>query len=307
MAGLSIEDLPAIPNFRLEQVSGNGRGCETEEDARREDRRRVQLLRSTAKQATKTSNRRAAEELADLLDYRDGEPPESMASKLYVRGVREPVIAHLQRLLASTSLTIATVHLEPARQELGGGCLTDLDPPTESDVLRAALNEKGLASLSGGAILFQDLEHEAAADLWRGGRHGLVFGEKVAAFDALRNTRNYRPRLQEGNARHTSRIRIIRNISNLDYHLTYLFKGSIYGRWEGCIEGRRVRSGKRRIPGHRHSQALLWLHRHSVDDLCQLIGMRVGTEGFFFTNDRPEGQPDASARPGNRSRRCKSE
>lgn len=288
MVGLSIKDLPLIPSFTLEQLSGNGRGCETEEDARREDRRRVQLLRSTAKQATIIGNRRAAEELADLLDYRDGEPPESLASKLHMRGVREPVIAHLQRLLASTSLTIATVHLEPARQELNGGCLTDLDPRTESNVLRAALNEKGLADLSGGAILFQDVEHEAATDLWRGGRHGLVFGEKVAAFDALRNTRNYKPRLQEGNDRRTSRVRIIRNLSNLDYHLTYLFKGSFYGRWEGTIEGRRVRSRKRRIPGHRHSQALLWLHNQPVEDLCQLIGIRVGKEGFFFTNEEVE-------------------
>lgn len=289
MAGLSISDLAPVPGFSLAQVLGKGRTCETEEEARAEDgRHRAPLLRESAKRATRPANRIAAEELADLLDYGDRDPPETPASKLYMREVRDLVIGNLSNFVREPTVAVASVHLEPLRQELAGPCLDELDPKAESQILRAALYGKGISDLRGAAILFQDVEHEARTDVWRGGRHGLVIGEKVEAFDALRETRNYKPRLQLGNNRRTSRVRIIRSISNLEYHLTYLFKGSIYGRWDGLIEGKRVRSRKRRVPGDRHSQALLWLHNHSVDDLCQLIGMRVGSDGFFFTNERSE-------------------
>lgn len=288
MAGLSIRDLKPAPGFSLDSLSGNGGSCETEEEARAEDRLRAQLLRSSAAMAAVPANRKNAEHLANLLGYDGGEPPETPASKLYMRGMRERIVGHLINLRRGTNLPLATVHLEPLRQELPGPRLNDLNSRTESQTLKTALGHTEKLCRSGGAILFQDLEHEMAADVWRGGRHGLVFGDTVEAFDALRTTRNYRPRLQQGNGRQTSRVRIIRNISNLDYHVSYLFKGSIYGRWEGSIEGRRVRSRKRRIPGHRHSQALLWLHNQSVEDLCQLIGLRVGKEGFFFTNERLE-------------------
>jgi len=288
MGGLSIRDLKPVPGFRLEMLSGEGGSCETEEEARAEDRLRAQLLRSSAAMATVPGNRESAERLADSLGYDEGEPPETPASKLYMRRMRERIIGHLIKLRRSTNLPLATVHLEPLRQELRGPRLDGLNCRAESQALRAALGCTGELSAGGGAILFQDLEHEMGTDLWRGGRHGLVFGDKVRAFDALRNTRNYRPRLQQGNDRRTSRVRIIRNIRDLDYHLTYLFKGSFYGRWEGSIDGRRVRSRKRRIPGHRHSQALLWLHNQSVEDLCQLIGIRVGKDGFFFTDERRE-------------------
>ncbi len=290
MTGLSICDLAPVPGFRLGQVSGKGRTCETAADARSEDVRRVELLRLSAGQAKISANRDAAGELADLLDYGDGDPPQTTASKLYMRSVRERLLGHLSTFLANSAASIATVHLEPLRQELPGSCLGDLNPRNESDILRAALREKGIADLEGAAILFQDVEHEARTDVWRGGRHGIVIGEKVEAFNALRKTRNYEPRLQASNHRRTPRVRIIRSITNLEYHLSYLLKGSIYGRWEGTIEGKRVRSRKRRVPGHRHSQALLWLHSHPVNDLCQLIGMRVGSDGFFFTNGTPKAE-----------------
>jgi hypothetical protein len=296
MGGLSIGDLKPITGFRLDMLFGKAGSCETEEEARAEDHVRAQLLRSSAAMATVPENRENALLLAGLLDY-DGEPPRTPASKLYMRGMRERLIGHLIELCRNTNLALATVHLEPLRQELPGSRLNCLNCRAESQSLRAALGSTGALSGVGGAILFQDLEHEARTDMWRGGRHGLVIGDKVAAFDALRGTRNYRPRLQAGNGRRTSRVRIVRSISNLDYHLTYLFKGSFYGRWEGRIDGRRVRSRKRRIPGHRHSQALLWLHDQSVNDLCQLIGIRVGKEGFFFTNEGPQRQMDASGRP----------
>lgn len=288
MAGLSIRDLRPVPGFSLDALSGNRRSCETEEEARAEDRLRAQLLRLSAAMATAPGNRENAEHLANLLGYDDGEPPETPASKLYMRRMRERIVGHLIKLRRGTNLPLATIHLEPLRQELPGPRLNDLNSRTESQTLKSALGHTEKLCRSGGAILFQDLEHEAGADVWRGGRHGLVFGDAVEAFDALRTTRNYRPRLQEGNGRRTSRVRIIRNISNLDYHVSYLFKGSIYGRWEGSIAGKRVRSRKRRIPGHRHSQSLLWVHNQSVEDLCQLIGLRVGKDGFFFTNERLE-------------------
>ena len=288
MAGLSIRDLKPVPGFSLNTLSGNARSCETEEEARAEDRLRAQLLRSSAALATVPAHRESAARLARLLAYDDGEPPETPASKLYMRRMRERIVGHLIKLRRGTNLPLATVHLEPLRQELPGPRLNNLNSRTESQTLKTALAHTEKRCRSGGAILFQDLEHEAGADVWRGGRHGLVFGDAVEAFDALRTTRNYQPRLQEGNGRRTSRVRIIRDISNLDYHVSYLFKGSFYGRWEGRIEGRRVRSRTRRIPGHRHSQALLWLHDQSVEDLCQLIGLRVGKDGFFFTNERLE-------------------
>ena len=305
MPGLSIGDLKPVPGFRLDMLSGKAGSCETEEEARAEDRVRAQLLRSSAAMATVPENRANALMLAELLGY-DGEPPETPASKLYMRRMRERLIGHLIELCRNTKLALATVHLEPLRQELPGSGLSCLNCRAESQALRAALGSTGELSEVGGAILFQDLEHETRTDVWRGGRHGLVIGDTVAAFDALRDTRNYRPRQQEGSHRRTPRVRIIRKINDLDYHLTYLFKGSFYGRWEGFIGDKRVRSGKRRIPGHRHSQALLWLHNQSVEDLCQLIGIRVGKEGFFFTNEKPRRQMDASKGPGDRSKRCKS-
>lgn len=288
MAGLSIRDLKPVPGFSLSTLSGNARSCETEEEARAEDRLRAQLLRSSAALATVPAHRESAARLARLLAYDDGEPPETPASKLYMRRMRERVIGHLIKLRRGTNLPLATVHLEPLRQELPGPRLNNLNSRTESQTLKTALGHTKKLCGSGGAILFQDLEHEMGADVWRGGRHGLVFGDTVEAFDALRTTRNYRPRLQEGNGRRSSRVRIIRNISNLEYHVSYLFKGSFYGRWEGTMDGRRVRSRKRRIPGNRHSQALLWLHNQPLGDLCQLIGLRVGKDGFFFTNERLE-------------------
>ena len=288
MAGLSIRDLKPVPGFSLSTLSGNARSCETEEEARAEDRLRAQLLRSSAALATVRAHRESAARLARLLAYDDGEPPETPASKLYMRRMRERVIGHLIKLRRGTNLPLATVHLEPLRQELPGPRLNNLNSRTESQTLKTALGHTKKLCGSGGAILFQDLEHEMGADVWRGGRHGLVFGDTVEAFDALRTTRNYRPRLQEGNGRRSSRVRIIRNISNLEYHVSYLFKGSFYGRWEGTMDGRRVRSRKRRIPGNRHSQALLWLHNQPLGDLCQLIGLRVGKDGFFFTNERLE-------------------
>lgn len=306
MAGLSISDLKPIPGFRLNMLTGNGSSCETEHEARAEDRVRAQLLRRSALTATLPANRENAERLAELLDYGDDEPPETPASKLHMRRMRERTIGHLVELQQNTDFTVASVHLEPYRQELPGPSLCGLDCRAERRALRSALACTGELQRPGGAILFQDLEHVMGADMWRGGWHGLVFGEKVRAFDALRSTRNYQPRLQQANSRRSSRVRIIRNLHDIDYHLTYLFKGSFYGRWEGCIDGRRVRSGKRRIPGHRHSQVLLWLHRQSVDDLCNLIGLRVGKGGLFFTDAAGQAGTEASAPPLERQRRPKS-
>ena len=110
MAGLSIRDLKPVPGFRLDMLSGKARSCETEEEARAEDRVRAQLLRASAAIATVPENRENSLMLAGLLDY-DGEPPETPASKLYMRRMRERLIGHLIKLCRDTHLAVVTVHL----------------------------------------------------------------------------------------------------------------------------------------------------------------------------------------------------
>ena len=172
MTGLSISDLTPVPGFSLAQVWGKGRTCETEVEARAEDgRHRAPLLRESAARATNPANRNAAEELVDLLDYGDADPPETPASKLYMREVRDLLVSNLSSFILEPTLAVASVHLEPRRQELAGACLDELDPKADSHILRAALYAKGLSDLGGAAILFQDdgKQRATARPAWNSG------------------------------------------------------------------------------------------------------------------------------------------
>lgn len=284
MAGRGIDCMPTPPDeFRPDVARCFAGRFETDEDGRSEDKERMKLLQKAAATASNSENREQALLLAAKLDYGDGPPPRSLASKLYMRQQRILWCGNTYQFAAQSGFAeSATIHLEPSSLELSMAQLQTFHPASALASLLSSVNRVD-RDLSGAAIINLDCEHEAGTDIIRFGYHGFVHGPLIEKFDLLRKTRNFQPRLPPGARRATPRVRICRELDDVPYHLTYLAKGSVYGRWEGIIDGRRVRSRKRRVPEPRHTQLLLWLDRWSFKDMCLLIGVRVGKNGFVRT------------------------
>lgn len=263
---------------------------ETEEFSRKEDGVRVKSLRKAALKATKPDNQKAALELADRLTYGYGEPPETLASHLYMRGLRIPVAGGLTELAELEEFgQPSTAAISPRTLEIPGPTLRNFDPRKACAVLRADLYASGARYADGYFAGFMDGEHEPETDVFRIHFHALVAGGMLDVVDRLRTIKKYQSvERRAGHRKLVPRIVVSRKpLTNMPAPVTYLLKSFWSERWEGQIGGEAKRQNfKSRIGEPRHSQVLIWLDRSKLEDLTVLIGLRVHSDGFRLTKSK---------------------
>ncbi len=284
MARLNISQLPLpADEFRPDLISPR---FETEQGALKEDLVRGKRLLQAADMATEPANQECALALAHKLKMAGEHRIATLASSVTCRDHRIRVGGNMLRLVEIIPPEdLATFCLSPSSLEVAGSELAGMDPKMLGEALRSDFNRHKVSAATGAVIAFLDGEYEPNSDIWRLHWHGLVIGKKVSALENLRGTRKYRSTRYRGRpGRSKQRIQIRRKLDNLPYHLPYLLKSFWPSRWEGWIDGRPVRQSYRsRIPEPRHSQWLLWMDRWSLQDLCVLVGLRVGSHGLTLT------------------------
>ena len=293
MSGSGISTVPLPENrYRPDLISYSDERFqfETEQFSREEDARRVKMLRKSASQAKKPENRIAALELADRLDYGDGDPPETLASHLYMRGHRIAIAGALWRLAERPDFgQVSIVGIAPRSLEIPGESLWQVDPRKAGATVRTDLYNCGAKTAGGYAAAFFDAEHEPMTDMFRFHFHGLAAGGMLDVIEGLRAAPKYRSiAVREGHRKRVPRIVVSRKpLENLPAPLTYLLKSFYSSKWEGQIDGERRRQNRKsRIKEPRHSQVLLWLDRWSLQDITLLLGLRVNADGFHLTKPK---------------------
>ncbi len=153
MAGLNIADLP-LPSkeFRLDLMAQSGlKRFETEEEARSEDRKRIELLSRAADLATRPKNRKAANGLAEKLNYELGTPPATISSCFYMRSQRVRIGGALLQLADQFSAEeCVTFHLTPRNLDVRGEELANFDPRKACAALLGDFNRHGISDADGG-------------------------------------------------------------------------------------------------------------------------------------------------------------
>ncbi len=125
-------------------------GFETEHGARSEDLERTNKLFRTALIAERQKNYEAANRLSIKLDYGQGDPPQTMASSLYLRDQCIRIAGSLWQLMDENPEQEALPFtLLPESLEFPGHMIGNLDPARLCRSLRDSLNRQGVVKAQG--------------------------------------------------------------------------------------------------------------------------------------------------------------
>lgn len=295
--GLSKSGKPMVA-YRLDRALRRGeRFFETGADKRDEDAGRVRGLQTA--QLAKRDRRRAERLIRRLLQgVETGVPYPTLASSLYVREQRIPIIGAVWRLhdeLAPVRRVVCTVI--PRGFSLTEEELARFDVRKSREALRGDLKRAGSAHASGCLIMFLHGEYDPNTGRFQLHWHGWAAGEMIGVLQRLRKQKKY-DSSEQARATDTdgvrNRVRISRKpIRNAAYRLSYLLQSFWPGRRTGDLaeletgkRGRyRVRA-KHRIPEPYHSQYLLWLDQWRIEDISLLMGMSVAGGRLRLNNAR---------------------
>jgi len=275
----------------LPLVGDRQKDFETEDECRAEDTVvRAPWARAAAREATDPDNSTAALRLARKLSYnvRCG-PPKTLASSLFMRGLRNGVIGVVwqmieERVPTELQSSVTTVTISPPNSDIHEDQLSSFCAEKFLKRFRRWLYRHGAKEARGWGCFFIHCDFEPITRTFRFHLHGVVCGEMIAVLDSLRKEEAWKPieRKVGSQTKHYPRIRIKREpIINLPNALGYLLKSYWPSKWEGEIAGKAKRQAKHgRIQGHAHTRALLWLDQHSLDDIKLLVGLRVRRNGL---------------------------
>jgi len=262
---------------------------ETEDFCRQEDAVRVAMLRAAARQAIYPANRDAAQLLARRLDYeaRKVEYPHTLACSRFMRDLRISMIGRLCELVEERTPTdwrVTTATISPPDSDVYVTELCTFCPRSFLQAFRAYLYRHGMAEAGGWGCFFIHCDFEPITRMFRFHLHGVVAGEMIAVLDKLRNDPAWAPiKRQVGTTTKIyPRIRVKRQpITEMHNALGYTLKSYWPSKWEGEVDQQAKRQNRHgRIQGSAYARSLLWLDRHTVDDITLLVGLRATRLGL---------------------------
>ncbi len=272
MTGCSVSRLAnSLRPYRLSQLSDQ---FESVEFATEEDRKRAASLRN----ASRMFDLSGAEDLARLLDP-DLSPqvPRTCASSRYMRRQRTRIIGSLLPVVEPDQATLKLFCVVNPRWAVP---LTDLHTVSGKAVmttLRQQLLRLGSSRADGYLFAAYHCEFNETDELFYGHVHGFSVGGMSAVVDKLRTRKCYRSSRSTGvDGAVVDPVWLTRRkITNLPHALSYVLKSY----WPRYVEGP---TGKRatRLREPHHSHALLWMDRHSLEDLTLLVKLKVGSRGI---------------------------
>ena len=293
MTGLGISSLPLPADaYRVDlPYSANYFSrFETEEASHIEDVSRAAKAKQAAQKASKPDNRIAAEALAYKLDYqaRGDDPPESAASRSYMRDHRMAIIGSLSQTFdPAYSPNACTATILRADWEMSPSQFRALHPSEIMNPLRMDLYRSGARDAVGAMFAGLHAEHEPRAGQIRVHAHVVADGGMVDVVRRLRVLPLYAPiiREHEGVTKRVPTVRVTRiREGSLSDPLSYTVQSFIPSRWEGVIDGKWCRSKMRtRVVEPVHTQILLWLDQWRLEDLTMQIGLKVSKQGLVRT------------------------
>lgn len=292
MVGLNILDLRSQPKYREPARAGTKPLTFRGRDARKEDEYRTRAIRralanagKTARGAKKPFKRKHALRLLKRLDYRDGEPPKTLAAAAYVCRARKPILDELVRLsLCEEHGRVVTGALLPSNGRIPAGKLRRVQARRWMKRLLSDLNRCGLATADGYLIATLHGEFDPTALEYDLHYHIAASEGLVPVVEKLRSRRKYKLAILNEEQHYSSAPRIqlqALNSGEARYTLSYLFQHWWPSRWRGVNDaGGKIRGPRRRIPEPYHTEWLLWMDRQRLQDLTLLVHLRVGRRGL---------------------------
>jgi hypothetical protein len=260
--------------------------CEAEECLRRHS---AMLMMSRTRLGLFTA--RHTRRLIKRLDYRKRGKgvPRSLASSVYMRRVRDRVFSQLWRLIEAYPGRVAAFTAIKRGWEYTPEQLLAVDLGKLLGAFLSDINRRGAGEADGWLIAFIHGEYETPAGIFRLHLHGIVGGGMIEVVDGLRRGAKYR---HEPGDNVRFRLRITRKpLTNLPYSLTYCLKS--YWPWKHVVVGahgkRRTRRHKR-IPEPYHTLVLLFLDRHSLNDLVVLKHLQIAAGGLELSSQPRVGE-----------------
>ena len=264
---------------------------ETADAAKREDRKRVSLLRKAARDHSGAIDVKAAVRLAKRLDYekRGTSSPQTLASYLYVRGMRWRIGGALLRLIErSKPARVSTATLIPTDGRLTLAQLASLDPRKPLEKHRADFNRYGAGKADGWAVVGIHGDFENETELFQIHYHIVAADGMIDVIERLRGARKYRRPADQRALNYRPIRRSRKALTNLPGPLTYILKGFWPAKRRGLVaSGEEKRNRKAsRIPEPFHTQLLLFLDRWSLEDITLLMKLGVGKRGFVRSKSK---------------------
>lgn len=282
--GISALGMPSM-QFRVDRRCSD---FETLKASVEENLSRGKGLVRAARKHPNEVDRNAASRLAARL--KSEQPIGSLASSVDMREHRIKVGGHLWHLMSKGQIKkVRTFTVIPATWEYPADQLAGVDPVEMINGLRVALYGRGAGQASGWLIAFVHSEHDPVGDVYRFHVHGIAYGEMIDVIDRLRTLPNYRSCLHLSDGSRSPVYRRVRRtrkpLRNLPAPITYILQSF----WPARAlviskDGERYRARRKgRIKEPRHSQVLLWLDQHRLEDLTLMIGLRVTQNGLKQT------------------------
>lgn len=294
MAGLNISDLPMPPDrFRVDQVTRRNDGIVTFEtywDCLREESRRAKGFARAIEKGLLVAHEASARDLLSRLDLaaQTGEASDTLASSLFMRGLRIRVCGWLWKLMAMKSRH-TTVTIIPKSWEFTPEQLMQKDPRKLLAGFRTALYKEGVASVPGWLFACVHGEFDPCAKVYRLHLHIACTKTMVPIIDRLRQRRGYQSRRFLGNGDPSPVYRRVwvrrKPLDNMPDPVTYVVQSfwparPIYFDDKG---GRHRLRQKGAIREPFHSLVLLWLDRWEPKDLTLMVGLRATSSGLRRT------------------------
>ncbi|WP_408587698.1 hypothetical protein [Novosphingobium sp.] len=213
----------------------------------------------------------------------------SLASSADMRNHRIKVCGHIWQLISKVKThKVRSFTIIPASWEYQADRLAEADPVAMIKALRAALYGRAAGQASGWLIAFVHSEHDPIGDVFRFHVHGIAYGGMIEVVDRLRTLPNYRSRLHLPDGSRSPVYRRVRRnrrrLRNLPTPITYLLQSFWPARAVISAAGSRYRVRRKgRIKEPRHSQVLMWLDKHRLEDLTLMIGLRATQNGLKQT------------------------
>ena len=258
ITALSVPPKPYRPDIHSDDF-------ETLNASKVEDATRARLLRQLKLGGSYVA--RAAELAARLEQSANGLPPDSPASKLYMRNHRIRVFGNLWRLVEETKRPVSTFTVVRQVWHRGFDNLDTLDPIKLKATFRQGLYREGATEADGWLFAALDGEFDPPTQGYQLHLHGVVCGGMIDVLDRLRPRTAYLPWQANGPVPGCGRpIQVSRApLTNLPSSIAYHMKGF----WK--VEAGRTS----RIPEPFGSHALLYLDQYGLNDLTLLVKLGV--------------------------------
>jgi hypothetical protein len=254
----------------------NGLRFEAVKDCQLEDRLRIKSAVKASCQAREKRQQKAFLKLALKLDRQvlGRRPLKSLASSRYMRRKRDAIFSQIWRLVDNYPGKVTTATVIKRDWEFTPDQLETVNLGKLLKGFLADLDRRGAGEADGWLIAFMHGEWETPKGVYRLHLHMILAGEMIDVVDRLRHGRNYK---YEPDDDVRCRVRIDRKpLSNFPQPLTYCLKA--YWPWKHVTvteNGKRRTRRHKRIPEPQHTRVLLFLDRHSLNDLLVLKHVSV--------------------------------